>query len=151
MEKHELKQDTLSQLHYGTIFKSEDGRIVVMGETDVVAFKDHAGWQVAEGLNFHALEEVTDDEVMGLLVTRKMFAEVYDGDTLYVGPMAPAQAFIVRQFPDWSCKPEAGRFRVQWNGGQTFGVADTPELAWRYAIAVDLGPSEDEVFNEFRI
>jgi hypothetical protein len=96
-------------------------------------------------------EEVADvvSERTGIYrVERKDFATVFGGDTLYVGPLEPAVRFI-RQTCEWTVKQENGRVRVELDGGNCFGVADTDELAWRYAIAAELYGNSGDTFHPF--
>jgi hypothetical protein len=63
MNKDELKADTLGQLiESGTVFTSADGRTVIIGETDTVAFQDSYGWQVAEDVVWNNVEDADFNE-----------------------------------------------------------------------------------------
>lgn len=58
MKQSELRPDTLGQLiESGTVFKAADGRTLILGDTDTVAFQDDYGWQVAEGVVWDNVED----------------------------------------------------------------------------------------------
>lgn len=63
MKQSELRPDTIGQLvESGTVFKSSDGRTLILGDTDTVAFQDDYGWQVAENVNWKNLEDADFDD-----------------------------------------------------------------------------------------
>jgi hypothetical protein len=58
MKQEELRPDTLGQLiEGGTVFKAADGRILILGDTDTVAFQDDFGWQVAENVFWNNVQD----------------------------------------------------------------------------------------------
>jgi hypothetical protein len=154
MERKELQTETREQLKSGTVFRSDDGRIVIIGETDTVAFEDAAGgWQVAENVIWDNVEDLTDDEILGHLLTAADFGTGINGDLLYIGPLGVAKDFMHKtdntvtiERVDYSDK----LWRVELADGNSFGVADTKEMAWRYALAAEFGPIDEE-FEPFRI
>lgn len=66
MKQSELRPDTLGQLiESGTVFKSADGRTMILGDTDTVAFQDDYGWQVAENVVWNNVEDIDfNDEIL---------------------------------------------------------------------------------------
>lgn len=77
-----------------------------------------------------------------------------DKGLLYVGPLKIAQDFIkgpnkthVEVFP---AKQSGESWRVEFDEGNVWGSADTEELAWRYALGGEFGPT-DEGFEPFMI
>lgn len=63
MKKSELRADTLGQLiESGTVFTSGDGRVMILGDTDTVAFQDDYGWQVAENVFWNNVEDADFNE-----------------------------------------------------------------------------------------
>lgn len=152
MNKNELISHTIEDLKHGTVFTSEDGRRVIIGDTDAVAFEDaDKGWQVAESVFWNRVEDLTAEDLLGYFLTAADFGTGINGDLLYIGPLGTAQDFIQRN--DGTAKVERvdyseRLFRVELADGNSFGVADTPEMAWRYALAAEFGPM-DENFVPF--
>lgn len=89
--------------------------------------------------------------------------EEHDRGTFYTGPLDEAKAFI----EDWIAstesrysKDEKVRYAVflsmdsgdgepaSNNNCNTFGIGDTSEEAWRYALGAEFGPADDE-FSAF--
>ncbi len=66
MKQEELRPDTLGQLiESGTVFSAADGRMLILGDTDTVAFQDDFGWQVAENVFWNNVEGVDfADEIL---------------------------------------------------------------------------------------
>jgi hypothetical protein len=67
MKQDELRPDTLGQLiESGTVFTSADGRTLILGDTDTVAFQDDFdGWQVAENVFWNRVEDVDfNDQIL---------------------------------------------------------------------------------------
>lgn len=63
MQQSELRPDTIGQLiEGGTVFKSSDGRTVIIGDTDTVALQDEHGWQVAENVFWNNVEDAEFNE-----------------------------------------------------------------------------------------
>src|SRR4030095_2380377 len=85
-------------------------------------------------------------------LTDKDFIESPDRGLLYIGPLDVARDFI--KGPNKTevavFRTNTGRWRVEFDGGHVFGVADTEELAWRYALGGEFGPI-DEGFVPFTI
>lgn len=82
-------------------------------------------------------------------VTAADFGTGINGDPLYIGPLEPALAFI-KQECTWEVTQTADdKVRVDLDGGNCFGVADTPEMAWRYAVAAELVGNSIENFTPF--
>jgi hypothetical protein len=52
----ELDPRTQQDLKGGTVFTAADGRMLILGETDTVAFQDARGWQFAENVFWQAME-----------------------------------------------------------------------------------------------
>jgi hypothetical protein len=153
MKASELSYDTKDQLKNGTVFTAENGCRAVIGDTDVVAFEDtDGGWQVASSVRWENVEDLSADDLLGHRLTAADFATGINGDLLYIGPLAPAQNFIKKEHTvsriDRDIK--TGLYRVELDEGNVFGVADTPEMAWRYALAAELGPIDEE-FHEFHL
>lgn len=88
----------------------------------------------------------------GYLLTEKDFGTGVNGDLLYIGPLEVAIDFI--KGPNKSevaiSRTSSGGYRVELDGGNVFGVADTEELAWRYALAAEFGPIDEE-FRPFMV
>jgi hypothetical protein len=91
MKQDELRPDTLGQLiEGGTVFTAADGRTLILGDTDTVAFQDDFGWQVAENVFWNHVEDVDfSDQILkryarswihdnGSRVRREMAVEVAD-------------------------------------------------------------------------
>ena len=57
----ELRKDTMGQLINGKMFTAEDGTQMILGETDVVAFRhpQDTAWQVAEDVLWNRVENLT--------------------------------------------------------------------------------------------
>lgn len=66
MKQNELRPDTLGQLiEGGTVFKDADGRTLILGDTDTVAFQGDFGWQVAENVFWNNVEDVNfNDDIL---------------------------------------------------------------------------------------
>lgn len=66
MKQSELRPDTLGQLiESGTVFKAADGRTLILGDTDTVAFQDDFGWQVAENVFWNNVEDADfNDQIL---------------------------------------------------------------------------------------
>jgi hypothetical protein len=59
LKKSELIPDTVDQLiEGGKVFTAGDGTVVIIGDTDTVAFQDVDGWQVAERVYWKNVEDV---------------------------------------------------------------------------------------------
>ena len=146
MEKHDFQENTLDQLRNGTIFRSDDGRIAVIGETDVIAFKDDHGWQVAENVYFDNVEDLADTDVLPHRLTAKDLPEI-NGMSFYAGPLAPAIEFV-KKHKEHDADPKrditSGSWSVTLQDGNIWGQGDTPEMAWRFALGALFGPADDE-------
>jgi hypothetical protein len=86
-------------------------------------------------------------ELTGLhYLTKADFLIAGDETLLYVGPLEAAIDFI--KGPNGSEVAEKvlpnGKYNVQLDGGNVWGTGDTRELAWRYALAAEFGPIDDE-------
>jgi len=100
---------------------------------------------------------------MAHMLTIKDLETRDNGDTYYTGPLDEAKAFI----EDWTASTEsrytkAGKVRyavfLTMDSGDgepasndncnTFGIGDTSEEAWRYALGAEFGPADDE-FSAF--
>lgn len=82
-------------------------------------------------------------------VTEKDFASAPGGDPLYIGPFEIAVAYI-KDTCEWEVKQTADdKVFVELDKGNCFGVADTAEMAWRYAIAAELYGNSGETFRPF--
>lgn len=85
-------------------------------------------------------------------LTEKDFGTGINGDLLYIGPLQPAIDFI--KGPNRTeveiTTDGKGRWSVKFDGGNVWGTADTQEMAWRYALAAELGPI-DEGFVPFML
>ena len=82
-------------------------------------------------------------------LTAADFGTGFNGDALYIGPLEPAITFV-KQTCQWSVKQtQNGLVHVELDGGNCFGVADTLELAWRYALAAELYGNSGETFEPF--
>jgi len=75
------------------------------------------------------------------------------GGTFYTGPIEPAQNYLARHGYDTDSFPEHGKTtvlvgytgeKVTWANCAEFGRAETPEIAWRYALGAAYGPVDDE-------
>ena len=95
--------------------------------------KEYVAQTISEGTGIHR-------------VTEQDFAVAIGGDPLYIGPLQPAIDFIkgpnqseVEVTPDGK-----GGWNVKFDGGNVWGNADTQEMAWRYALAAEFGPIDDE-------
>lgn len=84
-------------------------------------------------------------------LTVKDFGTGLNGDLLYIGPLEVAQDFMRKhdntvkvERVDYSLK----LWRVELADGNSYGVADTVEMAWRYALAAEFGPIDEE-FSPF--
>jgi hypothetical protein len=88
----------------------------------------------------------------GYLLTAADFGTGINGDLLYIGPYNDAIDFIREHDNTVTVerKIETGKWRVELSDGNSFGVADTCEMAWRYAIAAEFGPIDDG-FVPFRL
>lgn len=153
MKKHELNLNTLSDLGNGTVFTAENGRRVIIGDTDTVAFDNaDGGWQIAESVFWNNIEDLTDDELLGHLLTAADFVEDAHGSLLYIGPLYPAMQFIKNnnEVDGPNRHILTGKWTVKLDGGNVWGTADTAEMAWRYAIGAEFGPL-DEGFSPFRL
>lgn len=95
---------------------------------------------------------ISERTATGHMVTAADFGTGINGDLLYIGPLDPARDFINRNDNTGSCVRDfyTGLWRVELADGNSFGVADTPEMAWRYAIGAEFGPI-DEGFEPFRL
>ena len=152
MKRNELSNHTLEDLKHGTVFTSADGRRMIIGDTDAVAFEDaDKGWQVAESVFWNRVEDLTEEDLLGYLLTAADFGTGINGDLLYIGPYKVATDFIRGQVSvDVTSVAGDTRWRVELADGNSFGVAETLEMAWRYALAAELGPI-DENFVPFRL
>ncbi len=82
-------------------------------------------------------------------VTAADFATGINGDPLYIGPFAVAVAYI-KDTCEWEVKQTADdKVHVDLDKGNCFGVADTAEMAWRYAIAAELYGNSGDTFSPF--
>jgi hypothetical protein len=82
-------------------------------------------------------------------VTAQDFGTGINGDPLYVGPLAVAVAFV-KATCEWAVTQTADdKVRVELDGGNCFGVADTPEMAWRYVVAAELYGNSGDTFEPF--
>lgn len=82
-------------------------------------------------------------------VTEQDFAVAPGGDPLYVGPFAVAIAYVKANC-EWEVKQTADdKVHVDLDKGNCFGVADTAEMAWRYAIAAELYGNDGATFSPF--
>lgn len=82
-------------------------------------------------------------------VTVHDFAVAPGGDPIYIGPFAVAVAYI-KDTCTWEVKQTADdKVHVDLDGGNCFGVADTAEMAWRYAIAAELYGNSGDTFSPF--
>lgn len=86
------------------------------------------------------------------LLTAADFGTGINGDLLYIGPFTEAETFIRANDNTVTVNRNimTGLWRVELADGNSFGVADTPEMAWRYALAAEFGPIDDE-FQPFRL
>jgi hypothetical protein len=87
------------------------------------------------------------------MLTERDFGTGINGDLLYIGPLKEAQDFIHKH--DNTVLVERVQYsknlmRVELAEGNSYGVGDTEELAWRYALAAEFGPM-DENFVPFRL
>lgn len=87
------------------------------------------------------------------MLTVADFGTGVNGDLLYIGPLKVAQDFIYKH--DNTVQIERVRYsetlmRVEMADGNSYGVGDTEELAWRYALAAEFGPIDEE-FHPFRL
>lgn len=82
-------------------------------------------------------------------VTEQDFAVAIGGDPLYIGPFAAAIAYVKANC-EWEVKQTADdKVHVDLDKGNCFGVADTAEMAWRYAIAAELYGNDGATFSPF--
>lgn len=82
-------------------------------------------------------------------VTRADFGTGLNGDALYIGPLDVAMEFVKRTC-EWIVFPmKGGKFQVKLDGGNCWGIADTEEMAWRYAIAAELYGNTGDTFEPF--
>lgn len=87
------------------------------------------------------------------LLTDKDIAETNKG-LIYLGPLKIAQDFIKGPNKTYvevfSAKNPGDMWRVEFDEGNVWGSADTEELAWRYALGGEFGPT-DEGFEPFML
>lgn len=78
-------------------------------------------------------------------LTAADFGTGVNGDLLYIGPFAVAQDFFYKNDNTATFKRDIvyGVWRVELMDGNSFGVGDTLEMAWRYAMAAEFGPIDD--------
>jgi hypothetical protein len=99
------------------------------------------------GTDKYDVVEKLRQELGGHLLTKKDFGTGINGDLLYIGPLEIALEFIKgpnKSTYEVTHDAAKGRWRVELDEGNVFGVADTEELAWRYALAAELGPIDEE-------
>jgi hypothetical protein len=86
------------------------------------------------------------------LLTEADFGTGVNGDLLYIGPYNVAKDFIKRHdsTTETNFNHSTRLWRVELADGNSFGVADTLEMAWRYAMAAEFGPIDDG-FVPFRL
>lgn len=95
---------------------------------------------------------ISEGTATGHMLTAADFGTGINGDLLYIGPLAEAQEFICKNdnTVDTNLNPTTRLWRVELSDGNSFGVADTLEMAWRYAMGAEFGPI-DENFVPFRL
>lgn len=94
---------------------------------------------------------ISDRTKTAYRVTAADFGTGIGGDALYIGPLEVAVAYV-KQECEWEVKQtEDGKVTVQLDGGNCWGTADTPEMAWRYAVAAELYGNSGETFEPFRL
>jgi hypothetical protein len=58
----------------------------------------------------------------------------------------------VKQECEWQVtQTPNNQVRVDLDNGNCWGIADTPEMAWRYAVAAELYGNSGETFEPFRL
>jgi hypothetical protein len=77
-------------------------------------------------------------------VTDQDFALSPGGGSIYIGPFDVAVAYV-KQECEWEVKQtdDGKKVHVELDKGNCWGTSDTPEMAWRYAIAAELYGSGD--------
>ncbi|QFG12145.1 Hypothetical Protein OBI_RACECAR_305 [Arthrobacter phage Racecar] len=99
------------------------------------------------------------EDKMAHMLTIKDLEERLDG-TYYTGPLEEAKAFIRKEcFVTEATYVREGKDKVAvllglngdfvtWDNCNDYGVGDTSEEAWRYALGGEFGPANDE-FSAF--
>jgi hypothetical protein len=84
-------------------------------------------------------------------VTAADFGTGINGDALYIGPLEVAVAYV-KQECEWQVtQTPNNQVRVDLDNGNCWGIADTPEMAWRYAVAAELYGNSGDTFEPFRL